>query len=152
MMNHFFAPIYWQLSRCDWTDPSKWWNRFDRESTGKDGPSLGSSTGQKHYQKRKVSTETATLQYNCIAVWRPKSSLVNTVLKKLFSMEPVTNQKHFKSIYDFSIVDTQVDTSTTCHDTSVMWNNGCRFTRWLNLTEHWNTSETRWNALLLPTL
>ena len=44
----------------------------------------------------------------------------HSVSPKLFSIEPVTNQKHFRLTYGFSIVDTQVDMSATCPNASVV--------------------------------
>lgn len=54
-----------QVSGCDWTSPCLWSNSSDRKFTRKGRPSLGASTGQKHYQKRKVGTENATSHLHC---------------------------------------------------------------------------------------
>lgn len=53
-----------QVSRCDWASRCLWRNSSDRKSARKVRPSPGASIGQKHYQKRKVGSETATLNWH----------------------------------------------------------------------------------------
>lgn len=68
----FFIIIIQQVSRCDWTSPCLWWNCADRKSARKDRPGPGASPGQKHDQKRKVGTKTATLHlHNDIYIINP---------------------------------------------------------------------------------